>query len=159
MIKIVKTEQSHVDELKKTMRPSDREECTFVSNGSPEEALQQTFDTAKYCYTGIDDSGNVVGIYGATRDTNLPLTHGIVFLLGSTHIESLECAKMLLKEARKFIRSMLGEYKILWNYIPSDRKQTLNWLKRLGFSTDKQFTVNNKEFVIFTINRKVYYDE
>ncbi len=155
MITITLALQAHINELKETIRESDKYECMAQTKLKHEKALQETLDSCSYGYVGINEDNKVIGFYGVAINKRNPVTSGIVFLIASNEINKLECGKYLISEAKKFIKAMLSRFDKLENIILAENTKSIAWLKRIGFNFSSEFQFNGHSFKHFWIEREV----
>ena len=94
-----KSVQADVDWLKDNLRPEDAAEVT-ASHGSPQQAMQESFDASDECWTIIvSDTQEIAGMYGVCREDNMT---GVIWLLTAPPITKVWLP--FLRGSRKWVK-------------------------------------------------------
>lgn len=142
-----KSVQADVDWLKDNLRPEDAAEVT-ASHGSPQQAMQESFDASDECWTIIvSDTQEIAGMYGVCRQDNIT---GVIWLLTAPPITKVWLP--FLRGSRKWVKEMNKKYPLLTNAVDEEYKVSIDWLRFLGFTFLKRhetWGVGTKPFLEF----------
>lgn len=107
-------------------------ECEMAGYTSSHKAIKAGIEASSYCKVGYNDkTNNVDFVFGVTADPSDPAT-GIPWLLRR---DGFKITKSWLKQCRDSIfPEMESTYPILKNYVHKKNKQSIRWLRWLGFS-------------------------
>lgn len=136
--------ESDIGFVAENMRESDRLEIWRSNRANPADSLTHGFN-GEICLTFcINDEP--AAMFGVNRVSYLS-QKGIPWLLGT---DKIKYAMMyFLKESRKHVQAMNKRYPILENYVDSDNKLSIRWLKWLGFELREPAIINNHKFIRF----------
>jgi len=124
-------------------RPSEAQDCYEVapimckrdayevlsSDGiSPLEALQLSFETSYECNTLLRN-GEPMGMFGCGYGEDK--IYGVPWMLTDGKFKGM--TKWGLVHSREWINKVKQRHQILYNYVHNENKQSLRWLKWLGF--------------------------
>jgi len=126
---IVKTIQEHIEELAFTMRPADVRECWAAAHYSPLDALKHSMYFTAHPWSGMVD-GHVMAIWGVAKHSFLA-KEGIPWMLTSNLVD--KHTKEFLKQSKGLLETMLAESSMLINMVDKRNKQSIRWLKWMGF--------------------------
>lgn len=135
---------SDVGELSLCLRRADIEELRAIGV-TPEHGLLTGLLSSRYCYTGLDDSGAVICMFGVV-DNHDGLT-GTIWLLGSDTIPKVTLS--FLRETKKYLGLFQEQYQVLTNVVDCRNTVHCNWLKWCGFVALRTVTINGFPFFEF----------
>lgn len=116
------------------MRDEDAKEVWDSNLYTPYKALERCMESIGNKWTIIVD-GVPIGMVGVSRETFLS-AKGIPWLLGT---DALTCDKKLFMRISIIVLNNISEgFSYLENYVSTENKMTLKWLKRLGFKFGKE---------------------
>jgi hypothetical protein len=110
------------------LRDSDLEELKACCSQSPEEQLKETWESSDMRWT-IWAGGKVAGVFGCKGQVG---KFGVPWMLGSKLTEKIR--KVFIVDAKDYVEIMLERYKFLINYVHVDNKQSIRWLKWIGYT-------------------------
>ena len=138
-----------VENFHNKVRPIDLIEIEAVTKKTARESLLDCFNhpNAK-TWSIVKNEGDVVGMFGVS-DCHTIEKFGVPFLISSDEI--IPYATLFLKNCAFWVEKMQGNYEVLYNFIHSENKIAMNWLKWCGFSieTGKIYNINNIPFYLF----------
>lgn len=126
-ILVRETELKDLLELSVTMRQEDRDEIWHLARKTPEEALNQAYQTCEFNRTVLLD-GRVVCIFGCGGTKG---EVGIPWMLASPLLMKIK--KPFLRECRAWLQEMSEGYEFLYNAAWSKNTAHIEWLRWLGF--------------------------
>ena len=129
------------------MRQADKDEVLASNNYTPRECLDESIKISYFAYT-VNFNAAPVMIFGLVKRSALSDT-GIPWALGTDGVFTGK--REFLKRSVVLRDMMLEECDILTNYVHCDNKQSIRWLKWLGFKFDNPapYGVNNELFMRF----------
>lgn len=133
-----------IGELQDSLRQADVEELKALGI-TPDHALLTGFLASRYCYSGLDDRGTVICMFGVV-DCHDP-TMGTIWLLGSDMIPRVTLS--FLRETKKYLRLFQEKYEMLTNIVDSRNSVHCNWLKWCGFVALRTVPMNGVPFFEF----------
>jgi hypothetical protein len=132
--------------LAKVMRESDKKEVMASHGHTPYEALINSFEVSDFCIS-IIYKGKVVGMCGIA---SLDKTVGSPWLLGSEDLVSVpRITFSFLRQSSKWINRHQKKYPMLLNYVHTENKASLMWLKHLGFNFIRKVEFSKEPFYEF----------
>lgn len=129
-IKVKETTLEDCEELSRTMRKMDKLEVSLVTGDEPLLALLRGRALGN-CLTA-SSQGKVFAIFG---HSGVPNGIGVPWMLGSDAIAT-EVRKPFIKYTKAYTQEMLKHYDCLTNYVYTENKVHIRWLKWLGFTVD-----------------------
>lgn len=147
-ISLVTTTLDHIQELSKTLRDQDKQECLRLGF-EPEKALYYSFKHAVIKRTGLIN-GKVAAIWGVTG-TPLGIT-GQPYLVTSNEILKISPFKFA-RFYRKEVQAFNIIFPILENYVDASYIGAIRMLKVAGFkiNTTDPFITETGKFFKFTL--------
>lgn len=134
MIEVVRTVPEHLEYIAVHMREADKKEIWLSDHAEPRDVLFAGFALSPWCVSILLE-GIPVAVVGVSRAVeNMPRL-GIVWLLGTDDLP--KARHLLVDEAQFYISDMFEEFDVLVNYVYSENKRSIEWLKRLGFTVDE----------------------
>jgi len=136
------------DVLRMSLRPVDELECSFAGQ-STKEAIRHAVDYSEYLTACVcKTSGQPQAIFGVASDHE-DMNVGIPWLLATT---DFGMDKAWLKECKHNVfPEMQALYPVLRNYVASENKESILWLKWLGF---KMHDTEYPQLTLFERRRK-----
>jgi hypothetical protein len=132
--------------LAKVMRESDKKEVMASHGHTPYEALINSFEVSDFCIS-IVYRGKVLAMCGIT---SLDKTVGSPWLLGSEGLVAIPRVKFsLLRESLRWITRYQKKYPMLLNYVHAENRDSLMWLKYLGFNFIRKVEFSKEPFYEF----------
>lgn len=133
------------------LRQSDIDEMWASSHLKPEEGIMQSFKASTQCYT-ILWKNKPVCMFGVG-----PVADGCgsVWLLGTDNLSKVWLT--FLSNIKFFIRRMLTNYKLIYNFIDCRNEKSINWIKWCGAEVlpPSPYGVEEKDFCYFSFKRGV----
>lgn len=126
----VEARVTHADYLADHLREIDRREVLAVSHYDLRGSIAESIIQSDRAFVGLL-GGEPIGVYGVVK-TSLLMRTGRPWLLATPRI--LECRKSVWAESLRFVQWMLDEYLHLSNYVSAENRDSIRWLKRLGFA-------------------------
>lgn len=136
-----------------TMRSADVAEIKASHGFLPYDALLNGVDQSEFCVVAhINDEP--VCVLGLNR-RDFVSGIGVPWMLGSNSV--MKYKREILLYSPKIIREMLSLCETLINYVHTDNKMSIRWLKWLGFKIDdpQPAGINGELFHKFHMNRGV----
>jgi hypothetical protein len=125
-------ETSFIDLLADNMCPVDKEEVYATSGYSPKTALLSSVMRSDQlvCYFAQEE---LLGIGGVGLEPN---GDGVPWFLRTNHFDSWKQKNLrsFLRSTKSWIEHMGETYPSMHNYVDVRNKESINWLKHLGFS-------------------------
>jgi hypothetical protein len=125
-------ETSFIDLLADNMCPVDKEEVYATSGYSPKTALLSSVMRSDQlvCYFAQEE---LLGIGGVGLEPN---GDGVPWFLRTNHFDSWKQKNLrsFLRSTKSWIEHMGEIYPAMYNYVDVRNKESINWLKHLGFS-------------------------
>jgi hypothetical protein len=139
-----------VDFFKHRLKKMDIVEMKRSHNFTPEEGVKLSFEKSLVAMTVTD--GWPLICFGI-NPLSLLGDKAILWLLSTERIKDINIR--FVRNCRKFINYFLEMYPILVNYVDSDNKITLDWIKFLGGEIDKAepYGYEQRPFHKFTFRR------
>ena len=134
-----------VGELSGSLRQADVEELKALGV-TPDKALLTGFLASRYCYTGLDDQGAVICMFGVVDNHDDGLM-GTIWLLGSDAIPKVTLA--FLRETKKYLGLFQEQYDMLANIVDCRNTTHCHWLKWCGFVALRTVSINGLPFFEF----------
>ena len=110
------------------LRTSDVKEIWAAGRFGPFAALDGGFKISRLCFT-IEYQGEVVAMFGCAP-TKIHEEIGTAWLLASDRLYDMR--KTFFKNSKYFIGLMLNEFPYLFNFVHTENKQSIKWLKLCG---------------------------
>lgn len=133
-----------IGELQNSLRQADVEELT-AHGVTPHHGLMTGYLMSRYCYSGLDDKGTVICMFGVGDGPGELM--GTIWLLGSDTIPKVTLS--FLRETKKYLRLFQEKYEILTNVVDCRNTVHCNWLKWCGFVAVRTVTINGFPFYEF----------
>jgi hypothetical protein len=149
MIIVKKSKHADVNLLKDNLRVEDINEIWNSNHSTPSTALNKGLQISRACFTAWKDD-KPIAMFGVVPQ-NINPKIGVVWLLGSD--DMLKHKKQVIKVGRIFVESLLREFVTLMNYVSSDNKKAIKFLKMLGaeFWDPRPYGIEKKMFSLFMI--------
>ena len=123
-----KSKLSDLNYVCQNMRQMDRLEGLYQTGKDPEDALRLSFLFGKTILTIAGDEDQPMGLCGVIKD-------GCIFMICTDELFSNKKYKIqLIREGRKWVDSLLKNYKMLYNMVYAENHSAIKWLKALGFT-------------------------
>lgn len=126
-------------ELSKNLREEDIAELAANTGKAPLTALSQGYVLSTPCYSIVDDTDKVLGMFGAVPVHKSPGV-GLVWMLASPGL--LKHRRQFLRESKEWIAKLHQKFPILWNYVDARNTTHIRWLKWIGVN----FVAEHPEF-------------
>lgn len=131
-VEFVKPTQEMIEHIAATMRKADAAEVWASGHHTPLEALQLGLSRPGYATCGVID-GEPCSIFGVTFHDMLSGI-GIPWLLSSESVTKHRA--VLLNDSKPVVQQMIDLCPKLFNYVHTENKMSIRWLKMLGFTMD-----------------------
>lgn len=115
------------------MRPLDQLEVHASSGSGPLESLAASVRASTLCFTCVVD-GKPAVIFGFTYTGGMAAE---VWLLGTTAMDRISHASILIREGRRITDEWADKFGLLHNRVHDDNAPSKRWLKAIGFSFGK----------------------
>lgn len=124
-----KPTEEDVEYIIEHVRPEDAAELDALDGSTIRESLDETPDLLNVSQVWEVD-GKPVCIFGVTPMAG-PLSTGIIWMLATTDFH--KHARTFAGHCRKVVKEMIKGYGYIFNYIHSENRVSIVWLKSLGF--------------------------
>ena len=144
-IKIVESIEEHADFLHSRLRKMDKREI-WLHDASPSDVLHCPLQHNHKTLTALYNNEPMC-MFGtvAIDDTN----DAIVWALGSDLID--ENKKSFYKASLQVVNMLQADFTKIWNVVPCDHLQTIDWLKKLQFNiSNEYFSLKNIPMLYFS---------
>lgn len=122
-----------VQRVAETMRQADADEVAASHGHTPLKALQAGIKVSDFVVAVVID-GEPVAIFGLSRCN--PVTgSGVPWLLSSEN--ALKHKREFLLQSPKVIEQMLNVCPYLFNFVHTENRTSVRWLKWLGFTIEE----------------------
>lgn len=132
------------------IKEADMIELRATSNLPPAAALQESIDSSNLTLT-FHNGDEVLGIFGyQARHSG-----AVVWMVSTPEIS--KCSKSFTKQAKSIMDEWAQRFPMLWNYVYSGNKATIEWLEFLGFhihSTVPSYGTHNEPYHCMVRERK-----
>jgi hypothetical protein len=128
-IEITWPTQDHADHIAEHLRDIDKIEAWAMHRLSPVMAVNGSIFLSEYSYTVLADDEPIL-VFGVQQESLLSDT-GVVWLLATDGISKIK--KSFVKQCQKVFLDLIQEYQMVYNYVYTENKIALRWLKWLGF--------------------------
>lgn len=140
----------HIIEIVDNIRTSDKVELHASGKDDILETVTKSVVTSEVCVVACIADKPMV-IYGM-RSINILTDTALIWMVGVE--ESLKHSRKLVVYTKLVINEMLKEYSELTNYVHSENKASIGWLKVLGFTISEPIMINGNLFHKFYIRRR-----
>ncbi|MGP4725197.1 hypothetical protein ACSV5S_11035 [Agrobacterium deltaense] len=113
------------------LRKEDVEEVLAAGGVTMEESLMDGLQSPDGCFSGIDEDGNPVVMFGTAPHPASPMV-GCIWLLASDDIHKHRTD--FLRKTRPFVDLFQDKYQLLMNYTDCRNVLHHRWLRWCGFS-------------------------
>ena len=121
------------------MRVMDKIEAYYQTGKKPEDALRLSYLHGQTNMTIAADDDKPIGLCGVVAD-------GCIWMIATDELFSNKKYKIqLIREGRKWVDSLLKNYKMLYNMVYAENHSAIKWLKALGFTFVKYHEEYGKE--------------
>ena len=134
-----KSKLSDLNYVAKNMRNMDKIEAYYQTGKEPEDALRLSYLHGQTNMTIAADDDKPIGLCGVVAD-------GCIWMIATDELFSNKKYKIqLIREGRKWVDSILKNYKMLYNMVYAENHSAIKWLKALGFTFVKYHEEYGKE--------------
>lgn len=143
--------KAHIDRLVVTMREADKKELRSTVNWSFERILSHSVNSSVRS-ASVFINGELVCIMGVTAKSLLNGV-GCPWLIGSTALAKYK--RELIAESKRLLPELMGSFSKLENYVHSENKQAVRYLKHIGFTihTAEPYGCNGELFHRFEMEK------
>lgn len=139
------------------LRASDVKEILDFTGEAPTESLARLISFYDELFVVEDDYERILGIFGIIPDnTYLTENVGEVFFLATQEL-IYDHTISFIRQSKEVIDLLLLDYDVLYNYVSSENKKSIRWLKWLGFKVfeNKEVYFENPKvpFYFFKLER------
>lgn len=146
-VEIRKSIQEDILPIAVNMRDEDVKEIWDSNRSSPYKSLVKGLKSNGDTWT-ILVSGVPIGMVGVCRGTLL-CSKGTIWLLGTDAL--VEDRKLFLRMSRLVLKNLSEGFSRLENYVSTENKCSLRWLRALGFTIGEEFkSITGVTFLRFT---------
>lgn len=135
-----KPTEEDIEYIIEHIRPEDAVELDALDGSTIRESLDDVPDLLNVSQVWEVD-GKPVCIFGITPQDG-PLSTGVIWMLAT--IDFHKYLRKFSAYCRKFFQEMISEYSYLFNYIHSENKVSIRWLKSLGFDIHDAKIIGHK---------------
>lgn len=130
MIKFIKTQKEHIEQLANNIGDIDKKEIYYASGLDPLNGILMCYALSPYdCDTALDENDNVLSIHGVMSKSN----YGIPWMILAKDAYYKEGLKHSMNATINWVEEKMQKYKKLQNYISIENTNTIRWLKYLKF--------------------------
>lgn len=129
MLRLELATQAHVDYLAPRLRQADKDEIKALGC-DPQKGLQESFECSEPAFSGVDEQGNCVIMFGAT--TYVPGILAMLWMLSSDDIYKHRI--QFLKESRKYLDELNKRWPILFNFCDVRNTDHIRWMQWLDYT-------------------------
>jgi len=133
------------------LRPCDAREVFAASGMTGPEVVSRGVAASEESWI-VEHDGEAFCVFGVVR---LNDTIGIPWLLATKKIYDETCKNFILLRSKEWVEKIMGDYKVLINYVDARNKQAIRWLEWAGFKLEKPRPYGFKRlpFHKFTLKR------
>ena len=146
--RLIKAQESHIDIVASSMREADKFECACMGK-YPKEALQQAFKQDDVTLSIVDKKDNPIAMLGVGQVLDM----AYIWMLGTDQVK--EASFSFLKASRKITQSLTKPYGATFNYVHTENKIAIRWLKFCGAKFIRNLYFRNHPFYEFIITYKI----
>lgn len=132
MLEFVPVTEGHIARIAADMRPADVEEVWASNHHTPLEALAKGWAVSDFSAVVTHDGVPLV-MLGVVKGDILTGS-GVVWLLGTN--EALKHRRIFLEQTRGVLDELLSICPRLHNYVHTENKTSVRWLKHIGFTIE-----------------------
>lgn len=151
MIEVVPTRASHIRPVVSVLRDADRFEVECLSGRSALSVIAESFRRSDRCWTVLVD-GKPEMIFGV----------GTVSVIGSVACPWLVGSDIVPKKhtgtfltaSREFVSVLQAKYSTLQNLVHAENRESVRWLKWLGFELSEPFDICGQKFKLFRMGEQ-----
>jgi hypothetical protein len=138
--------------LKDSLRKSDINELWASHHITPEKALLTSYEKTTFCVT-VEIDKEPIGMMGICPDTLIG-NAACIWMLSSEKLDKVRRA--FAKHSRKYIKILLNQYPLLYNWVDARNKQSIKWLRWCGAEIYEAmpYGVEQMPFYYFEFRRK-----
>lgn len=129
-IDIIKSQQSHIDDLHSKIKQSDIDEVDASHGMTAKEALDMSLHNSHEAYTVTVD-GKPEMMFGVVETDEDGVA--IIWMLSSDEIFKMVTVKRFIRETKRWVKHFHKEFAVLFNHVDERNMRSLNWLRRVGF--------------------------
>lgn len=134
MLKFVQPTMDMVSSIAADMRQADVEEVWASNHHTPLQSLKKGWQLSDFATVVLGDDDEPLVMMGLVKRDMLTGS-GIVWMLGANR--ALKYRKEFLRQTKPVIDEMLTICPRLCNMVHSKNRNSIQWLKWLGFTIDK----------------------
>ena len=148
---IKKATYENTIDMSTRLRPCDEREVFAASGMKGPEAVSRGVAASEEAWI-VEHEGEAFCVFGVVR---LNDTIGIPWLLATKTVYKDECKNFLLLRTKEWVARIMGDYKVLLNYVDARNKQAIRWLEWAGFRLERPRPYGFKRlpFHKFTLKR------
>lgn len=134
------------------LREADKKEITAISGVNHTQALLYSILSSD-SYTACLPDCTPIAVFGVGDGE--PEEFGIPWMVGTDQM--LRYRKPLIKDARKWVDSYRGRYRVLCNYVDARNRIHIRWLQHIGFtiSTNPEYVGVDKSVPFLSFYRSM----
>jgi len=129
-----------IDHIVDNIREADIEELEALDGTTVRESLDRIEDIENTSHVW-EVEGKVMCIFGVVPQPG-PLSSGVIWMLATEDFHKY--AKIFARGCQDVVSDMINGYSYLFNYIHSENKVSINWLKWLGFKVNDPIPVGHE---------------
>ena len=134
------------------LRACDERELYAASGMTGPEAVSRGVAASDGNAWVVEFEGEAFCVFGVVR---LSDNIGIPWLLATKKMYQDECKNFTLVRSKEWIARLMGDYKVLLNYVDARNKQAIRWLEWAGFTLERPrpYGVKRLPFHKFTLKK------
>lgn len=121
---------SHFEHLSHHVRKEEEREVKSLNDETMLQALLRSFNESDASFTAIDKNGTPIASFGFVYDNESGFMNA--WLLGSDSVPNQRISFM--KSCKHYLPIIMKHYPNLRCFIDSRYTQSVNWIKKMGFS-------------------------
>lgn len=132
-VKVIEVTEDHIQHVAQYMRQADVDEVMACSGSSPYEALSRSVRSSRYAATAVlrGEVACIFGLYVTTFASGV----GSPWMLGTDAVSRY--ARDFAPASREVIANMQRICPSLANFVYTENKVSIRWLRWLGFTIDR----------------------
>lgn len=124
------TQSGDAAALAANLRPADLAECLAYGRGDVSAGIESSVARSPLCWTAFID-GELAAILGCGLVSMMGGV-GSPWMLGTPVLD--KHARVLVRATPEYIAKMLNAFPHLVNFVHTENKTSMRWLRRLGFT-------------------------
>lgn len=140
-IRIVQAQHHHVHALANRLREIDLREIAAFSGSGPLKALSRGLKCSDICLVAETRDGDPLVMFGVAP-LSMATNSGVPWLLGTD--QALDYPREFLVWGKRYAQAMAERYDSLMNYVHTENRVSIRWLKAIGFTVEDETVIVGK---------------